>query len=89
MCYSLPPCSKLFVLVTAQDFMTARTINSIFLLHHQSLFEQALRYFILVMDFAADHRNIVRSPVLLRELWLETVHSFHPDAKRHFVSKGE
>ncbi|CAM6033246.1 unnamed protein product [Sphagnum compactum] len=35
----------------------------------------------------ADHRNIVRSPVLLRELWLETVHSFHPDAKRHFVSK--
>jgi hypothetical protein len=31
----------------------------------------------------------VRSPVLLRELWLETVHSFHPDAKRHFVSKGE
>ncbi|CAM6028890.1 unnamed protein product [Sphagnum balticum] len=34
-----------------------------------------------------DHRNIVRSPVLLRELWLETIHSLHPDAKRHFVSK--
>jgi len=34
-----------------------------------------------------DHRNIVRSSILLRELWLETVHSFHPDAKRRFVSK--
>lgn len=34
-----------------------------------------------------DHRNIVRLPVLLRELWLETAHGFHPEAKRHFVSK--
>lgn len=34
-----------------------------------------------------DHRNIVRLPAFLRELWLETSHGFHPDAKRHFVSK--
>lgn len=34
-----------------------------------------------------DHRNIVRLPVLLRELWLETAHEFHPEAKRRFVSK--
>ncbi|KAJ7543177.1 hypothetical protein O6H91_09G028100 [Diphasiastrum complanatum] len=35
-----------------------------------------------------DHRNLVRSPVLLRELLLETLHSTHPEAKRHFVSKA-
>lgn len=34
-----------------------------------------------------DHRNIVRSSILLRELWLETAHSYHKDAKRQFVSK--
>lgn len=34
-----------------------------------------------------DHRNIVRLPALLRELWLETSHGSHPEAKRHFVSK--
>lgn len=37
---------------------------------------------------AVDHRNIVRSSILLRELWLETAHSYHKDAKRQFVSKG-
>ncbi|KAL2643136.1 hypothetical protein R1flu_010723 [Riccia fluitans] len=36
-----------------------------------------------------DHRNILRSPVFLRELWLEIVHSYHPSAKRHFVSKAK
>ncbi|KAH7281700.1 hypothetical protein KP509_36G059000 [Ceratopteris richardii] len=36
-----------------------------------------------------DHRNIVRLPVLLRELWLETAHGFHPEAKRRFVSKDK
>ncbi|KAG6542404.1 hypothetical protein Mapa_016233 [Marchantia paleacea] len=36
-----------------------------------------------------DHRNILRSPVFLRELWLETVHSYHPNAKKHFVSKAK
>jgi len=37
---------------------------------------------------AVDHRNIVRSSILMRELWLETAHSYHKDAKRQFVSKG-
>eukprot|EP00249_Psilotum_nudum_P005401 c18838_g1_i5 orf=705-1070(+) len=36
-----------------------------------------------------DHRNIVRWPAFLRELWLETSHGFHPDARRLFVSKGK
>ncbi|CAM6094433.1 unnamed protein product [Calypogeia fissa] len=35
------------------------------------------------------HRNIVREPVFLRELWLETVHSYHEGAKRTFVSKDK
>jgi hypothetical protein len=35
------------------------------------------------------HRNIIREPVFLRELWLETVHSYHAGAKRSFVSKDK
>ncbi|XP_024532484.1 phospholipid--sterol O-acyltransferase [Selaginella moellendorffii] len=35
-----------------------------------------------------DHRNLVRSPVLLRELLLENVHNSHPQAVRSFVSKA-
>ncbi|KAL6340267.1 hypothetical protein AAG906_040703 [Vitis piasezkii] len=37
----------------------------------------------------ANHRNIVRSPVLMRELWLQMWHDIHPDAKSKFVTKGE
>lgn len=37
----------------------------------------------------ASHRNIVRSPVLMRELWLQMWHDIHPDAKSKFVTKGE
>lgn len=37
---------------------------------------------------AVDHRNIVRSKVLLREMWLETMHSFNQNPKRSFASKG-
>jgi hypothetical protein len=36
----------------------------------------------------ANHRNIVRMPVLMRELWLEMWHDMHPDAKSKFVTKG-
>ncbi|XP_024533140.1 phospholipid--sterol O-acyltransferase [Selaginella moellendorffii] len=36
-----------------------------------------------------DHRNLVRSPVLLRELWLEILHDSHPQATRSFVSKAK
>ena len=39
--------------------------------------------------FVANHRNIVRSPVLMRELWLQMWHDIHPDAKSKFVTKGE
>uniref|UniRef100_A0A0D9VMJ3 Aminotransferase-like plant mobile domain-containing protein n=1 Tax=Leersia perrieri TaxID=77586 RepID=A0A0D9VMJ3_9ORYZ len=35
----------------------------------------------------ANHRNIVRMPVLMRELWLEMWHDMHPDAKSKFVTK--
>ncbi|CAH9093760.1 unnamed protein product [Cuscuta europaea] len=35
----------------------------------------------------ANHRNIVRSPVLMRELWLEMWHDIHPDKKTEFVTK--
>ncbi|XP_047308501.1 phospholipid--sterol O-acyltransferase [Impatiens glandulifera] len=37
----------------------------------------------------ANHRNIVRSPVLMRELWLEMWHNIHPDAKSNFVTKAK
>lgn len=36
----------------------------------------------------ANHRNIVRSPALMRELWLEMWHDIHPDKKSKFVTKG-
>uniref|UniRef100_J3LIA1 Phospholipid--sterol O-acyltransferase n=1 Tax=Oryza brachyantha TaxID=4533 RepID=J3LIA1_ORYBR len=36
----------------------------------------------------ANHRNIVRMPVLMRELWLEMWHDMHPDAKSKFVTKA-
>lgn len=34
------------------------------------------------------HRNMVRSPHLMRELWLEVMHSLQPDAQRRFISKA-
>ncbi|KAE8650822.1 phospholipid--sterol O-acyltransferase [Cucumis sativus] len=34
-----------------------------------------------------NHRNIVRSPVLMRELWLQMLHDIHPNAKSSFVTK--
>ncbi|KAJ4822766.1 hypothetical protein Tsubulata_004160 [Turnera subulata] len=37
----------------------------------------------------ANHRNIVRSPVLMRELWLQMWHDIHPDAKSTFVTKAK
>lgn len=37
----------------------------------------------------ANHRNIVRSPVLMRELWLQMWHDIHPDAKSRFVTKAK
>ncbi|XP_057858756.2 phospholipid--sterol O-acyltransferase isoform X2 [Cryptomeria japonica] len=36
-----------------------------------------------------NHRNLVQSPVIMRELWLEMWHSFHPDTKTKFVSKAK
>ncbi|KAH9287967.1 hypothetical protein KI387_032084, partial [Taxus chinensis] len=36
-----------------------------------------------------NHRNLVQAPVLMRELWLEMWHSFHPDAKTSFVTKAK
>ncbi|KAF6156226.1 hypothetical protein GIB67_030229 [Kingdonia uniflora] len=36
----------------------------------------------------ASHRNIVRSPVLMRELWLQMWHDIHPGAKSKFVTKA-
>nr|POE98152.1 phospholipid--sterol o-acyltransferase [Quercus suber] len=37
----------------------------------------------------ASHRNIVRHPVLMRELWLQMWHDIHPDAKSRFVTKAK
>ncbi|XP_047265265.1 phospholipid--sterol O-acyltransferase isoform X3 [Capsicum annuum] len=37
----------------------------------------------------ANHRNIVRSPALMRELWLEMWHDIHPDKKSKFVTKAK
>ncbi|KAJ0113187.1 hypothetical protein Patl1_01731 [Pistacia atlantica] len=37
----------------------------------------------------ANHRNIVRSPVLMRELWLQMWHDIHPDATSKFVTKAK
>ncbi|KAK3028116.1 hypothetical protein RJ639_038977, partial [Escallonia herrerae] len=37
----------------------------------------------------ANHRNIVRSPVLMRELWLEMWHDIHPDKQSKFVTKAK
>ncbi|CAL9779415.1 unnamed protein product [Musa acuminata subsp. burmannicoides] len=34
------------------------------------------------------HRNIVRSSVVMRELWLQMWHDIHPNAKSKFVSKA-
>ncbi|XP_074279029.1 phospholipid--sterol O-acyltransferase isoform X1 [Silene latifolia] len=36
-----------------------------------------------------NHRNMVRSPVVMRELWLEMWHDIHPDAKLKFVTKAK
>ncbi|XP_026660396.1 phospholipid--sterol O-acyltransferase-like isoform X3 [Phoenix dactylifera] len=36
----------------------------------------------------ANHRNLVRSQVLMRELWLQMWHDIHPDAKSKFVTKA-
>uniref|UniRef100_A0A6P4A6P8 phospholipid--sterol O-acyltransferase isoform X1 n=1 Tax=Ziziphus jujuba TaxID=326968 RepID=A0A6P4A6P8_ZIZJJ len=36
-----------------------------------------------------NHRNIVRSPVLMRELWLQMWHDIHPKAKSKFVTKAK
>ncbi|KAE9460748.1 hypothetical protein C3L33_07369, partial [Rhododendron williamsianum] len=36
-----------------------------------------------------NHRNIVKAPVLMRELWLEMWHDIHPDAKSKFVMKAK
>jgi len=38
---------------------------------------------------AVDHRAIVSSHVLLREIWLEVFHENHPNASLPFVRKGE
>ncbi|XP_057965162.1 phospholipid--sterol O-acyltransferase [Malania oleifera] len=35
------------------------------------------------------HRNIVRTPALMRELWLQLWHDIHPDAKSKFVTKAK
>ncbi|CAN0897603.1 Phospholipid--sterol O-acyltransferase [Linum grandiflorum] len=37
----------------------------------------------------ANHRNIVRSPVLMRELWLQMWHDIRPDATSKFVTKAK
>lgn len=37
----------------------------------------------------ANHRNIVRSPVLMRELWLQMWHDIHPGAESKFVTKAK
>jgi hypothetical protein len=47
-----------------------------------------LSTFIYNLVFTANHRNIVRTPVLMRELWLEMWHDMHPDSKSKFVTKA-
>ncbi|XP_030499846.2 phospholipid--sterol O-acyltransferase isoform X2 [Cannabis sativa] len=37
----------------------------------------------------ANHRNIVRSPILMRELWLQMWHDVHPNATSKFVTKAK
>ncbi|CAN0885819.1 Phospholipid--sterol O-acyltransferase [Linum grandiflorum] len=37
----------------------------------------------------ANHRNIVRSPVLMRELWLQMWHDLHSDTTSKFVTKSK
>ncbi|KAL1816791.1 hypothetical protein DCAR_0521180 [Daucus carota subsp. sativus] len=37
----------------------------------------------------ANHRNIVRSPVLMRELWLEMWNDIHPNKTTKFVTKAK
>ncbi|GAB4841049.1 hypothetical protein Ancab_021795 [Ancistrocladus abbreviatus] len=37
----------------------------------------------------ANHRNIVRSSILMRELWLEMWHDNHPNTKSKFVTKAK
>lgn len=37
----------------------------------------------------ANHRNIVRSPALMRELWLQIWHDIHVDSPSKFVTKGK
>ncbi|XP_022758482.1 phospholipid--sterol O-acyltransferase-like isoform X2 [Durio zibethinus] len=37
----------------------------------------------------ANHRNIVRSPALMRELWLQIWHDIHVDATSNFVTKAK
>ncbi|KAL5561966.1 hypothetical protein UlMin_031713 [Ulmus minor] len=37
----------------------------------------------------ASHRNIVRSPVLMRELWLQMWYDIHSDAEPKFVTKAK
>lgn len=37
----------------------------------------------------ANHRNIVRLPALMREMWLQIWHDIHPDAKSKFVKKAK
>jgi hypothetical protein len=51
---------------------------------HYKIYIQVNWHYILV----ANHRNIVRSSVLMRELWLEMWRDIHPDAKSEFVTKG-
>lgn len=38
--------------------------------------------------FVANHRNIVRMQVLMRELWLQMWHDIHPNMQSSFVTKG-
>ncbi|XP_010048197.2 phospholipid--sterol O-acyltransferase isoform X1 [Eucalyptus grandis] len=37
----------------------------------------------------ANHRNIVRSPALMREVWLQMWHDIHPEAQTKFVTKAK
>lgn len=39
--------------------------------------------------FAANHRNIVRSPIVMREIWLEMWHDIHSETDKKFVTKGK
>lgn len=47
------------------------------------MFPSVLSYFC-----AANHWNIVKSPVLMRELWLQMWHDIQPVPKNKFVTKG-